>query len=234
LGLPPGAIVADVGAGSGNYSRALAERGYRVKAVEPSVVMREQAAPHPGVESVEGMAEEIPLADGAANGLINVLSFHHYIDPTRALREMARVVRGGPILLFTFDHRASERFWLADYFPGIWSAALTAFPPLGELAALVAGATGREVISEVFALPHDLQDLFMAAAWRRPHLYLDLVVRANISAFGVADPDEVQSGVTRLAEDLETGEWRLRYGEVLEREALDLGYCFLVARPPAP
>src|SRR5262245_672687 len=81
LGLPPGAVVADLGAGTGNYSRALAELGYRVKAIEPSVVMREQAETHPGVEFIAGTAEEIPLADGSADGLINLLSFHHYADP---------------------------------------------------------------------------------------------------------------------------------------------------------
>ncbi|MEQ8954056.1 MAG: class I SAM-dependent methyltransferase, partial [Gammaproteobacteria bacterium] len=35
LQLPPGSRLIDVGAGSGNYSFALAEMGYRITAVEP-------------------------------------------------------------------------------------------------------------------------------------------------------------------------------------------------------
>src|SRR5262245_25113579 len=61
LDLPKGSAIADVGAGSGNYGRALADRGFTVKAVEPSKVMREQAAVHAGVEWLPGVAESLPL-----------------------------------------------------------------------------------------------------------------------------------------------------------------------------
>lgn len=46
LGLTEGSIVADIGAGTGNYSNALADLGYRIKAVEPSEEMRKQAKPN--------------------------------------------------------------------------------------------------------------------------------------------------------------------------------------------
>lgn len=49
LALPPGAVVADLGAGTGTYTNALAERGFCMVAVESSAVMRGQATAHPNV-----------------------------------------------------------------------------------------------------------------------------------------------------------------------------------------
>ncbi|HOZ61401.1 MAG TPA: class I SAM-dependent methyltransferase, partial [Smithellaceae bacterium] len=54
LGLPEGSVVVDVGAGTGNYSNALAASGYKLKAVEPSEVMRRQAVPSLNVEWLAG------------------------------------------------------------------------------------------------------------------------------------------------------------------------------------
>ena len=44
LDLPAGSVIADIGAGVGNYANALADQGFKVQAVEPSAEMREQAA----------------------------------------------------------------------------------------------------------------------------------------------------------------------------------------------
>jgi 2-polyprenyl-3-methyl-5-hydroxy-6-metoxy-1,4-benzoquinol methylase len=44
------AEISDVGAGTGNYSCALARRGYTIKAIEPSIVMRSQAEQREAVE----------------------------------------------------------------------------------------------------------------------------------------------------------------------------------------
>jgi precorrin-6B methylase 2 len=43
LRLPPGALLADIGAGTGNYANAMAAAGYQINAVEPSAAMRAQA-----------------------------------------------------------------------------------------------------------------------------------------------------------------------------------------------
>ena len=50
LDVPSGSAIADVGAGTGNYSCALARRGYTIKAIEPSNVMRSQAETAKSVE----------------------------------------------------------------------------------------------------------------------------------------------------------------------------------------
>jgi protein-L-isoaspartate O-methyltransferase len=68
LRLPPGARIADVGAGTGNYSNALADCGYIIKAIEPSQSMRRQAASRPGVCWIavvgNNVMKQAPLACG--------------------------------------------------------------------------------------------------------------------------------------------------------------------------
>ncbi|MCA1728134.1 MAG: class I SAM-dependent methyltransferase [Actinobacteria bacterium] len=123
LGPPKNGAVVDVGAGTGNYSAALARLGYRVVAVEPSTTMRSQAEDIPGVHWMAGTAERLPLPDGHAHGVVCVLALHHFADAGTALSEMQRVARGGPVVIFTFDPRAGRRLWFEDYFPELWRQA---------------------------------------------------------------------------------------------------------------
>ncbi len=156
-----------------------------------------------------------------------MLALHHFSDPEAALSEMRRVAGGGPIVIFTFDPRAGEPFWFAEYFPELWREAHEAFPPLGGIVELLErGSGGRVGVSE-FPLPHDLRDGFAAAGWRRPEMYLDASVRAAMSCFALADRPVVEDGVRRLGRDLNSGAWRERHGSILGREEFDAGYRFL-------
>src|SRR4029453_1778439 len=229
LNLPAGSTIADIGAGSGNYSRALAARGFAVKAVEPSRVMRDQALPHPRIEWLPGVAEAIPLPDRSVGGVVSVLIYHHLKSPQQAVCEMARVA-DGTIVMLTLDPRLEQRLWLRDYFPEVFAADTAAFPPTAAGEELFNNA-GLVAASSVFMVPHDMRDMFLAAAWRRPHLYLDPEIRAGMSIFAFADPRAVDIGVARLRADLESGAWRQRYAGLLELHAYDGGYRFVVARP---
>ncbi len=83
LGLPVGSVVADIGAGTGNYTNGLAEYGYKMKAIEPSEEMRNQALFSENVEYMDGSAESIPLADNSVDGVVSTLaitSFPSMID----------------------------------------------------------------------------------------------------------------------------------------------------------
>jgi ubiquinone/menaquinone biosynthesis C-methylase UbiE len=79
--------IADIGAGTGSYALALAEFGYSVFAIEPSVTMRNQAISHPAIEWLDGSAENLPLADRSVEAVIIMLAFHHFLDYLQALRE---------------------------------------------------------------------------------------------------------------------------------------------------
>jgi ubiquinone/menaquinone biosynthesis C-methylase UbiE len=117
LNLPEKSIVCDIGAGTGNYSNALADSGYRIKAIEPSIVMWEQAKPNKAVEWFSGTADSIPLKDRSADGLISTFAVQHFPDISAAASEMWRVCGDNSIIILTVDPRKGEHFWLHDYFP---------------------------------------------------------------------------------------------------------------------
>lgn len=230
LELPSGSAIADVGAGTGNYSRALAKRGYAVKAIEPSNVMRSQAETAKSVEWLPGTAESIPLPTGSVVAAMGIFSFHHFHDPAAGLAEMARVSKGGTVLLFTFDPREASGFWFSDYFPDIWRSAFSAFPPIGEVSKMVCASTKSLATIHSFELPQNLADLVAAAGWCRPEIYLDASIRSCMSAFSLADANTVAQGVRVLAKDLQSGLWDKKYGHLRSCNTLDVGYRFVKSK----
>lgn len=227
LQLPPGSTIADIGAGTGGYSRAIAERGFLVYAVEPSEVMRSQAVPHPQVRWLDGYAEAIPLPDNSVDAAICILALHHFIDLEAALQEMNRVVKGA-IALFTFDSQARKDFWLDDYFPFLWESDESSFFPINYIISFIQTSFKKKVDVFSFPLPPDLTDLFIAAGWQRPEIYLKSEIRAVMSTFALTDPQLVEVGVKQLQADLMSGKWQERYSEYMELKEFDFGYRFLV------
>lgn len=111
--MQPDAEVLDVGAGSGRASVPLAQRGYRVIALEPSEAMRSlglqrAAAFGNRLEFVGGTAEETGRPAGSADLIVCAQAFH-WVDPARGLREFARVLRPGGGLAIFWNDRDQER-----------------------------------------------------------------------------------------------------------------------------
>jgi ubiquinone/menaquinone biosynthesis C-methylase UbiE len=82
LALTPvaGLALVDVGCGAGKSSRALAEAGARVLAVEPDPIQaakNREAPPTPGVDFVEARAERLPVEAGSMDGVVFFRSLHH-------------------------------------------------------------------------------------------------------------------------------------------------------------
>jgi SAM-dependent methyltransferase len=100
-GLAPGKTIVDVGAGTGKLTRLLPQTGARVVAVEPLPEMRKKLVEVvPGVEALDGTAEELPLQDASADVIAAAQAFH-WFDFDRALPELHRVLRpGGRLVLF--------------------------------------------------------------------------------------------------------------------------------------
>jgi hypothetical protein len=78
-------------------------------------------------------------------------------------------------------------------------------------------------------VPADCTDGFTAAYWRRPNVYLDEAIRANMSTFALLDGRLVADGVARLARDLTDRSWHSRYASLLTLPELDVGYRLVVA-----
>lgn len=207
------ASVINVGAGAGSYEPA----DRIVQAVEPSELMISQR-PRDGAPCVRGSAESLPFNADAFDAAMAVLTIHHWSDWRAGLKEMRRVALRR-IVLLTFDAEASD-FWLTrDYFPDLMALDRRIMPALDDLAQELGPFQAAPV-----CIPHDCVDGFLGAYWRRPHLYLDPMVRRSMSSFARIDADK---GLKRLASDLRSGAWRERYAHLLALEELDVGYRLL-------
>jgi ubiquinone/menaquinone biosynthesis C-methylase UbiE len=101
--------VLDVGCGTGLMSARLTASGRRVTGIDLSAAMIARARRRRGVnhEFIEGDAENLPVASGSFDAVVNLISFHHYPNPTRALAEFHRVLRpGGRLVLIAFDRQS--------------------------------------------------------------------------------------------------------------------------------
>lgn len=207
--------VLNVGAGAGSYE----PHDRRVVAVEPSITMIRQR-PRSAALVVRASGTALPFRDQKFDASSAILTIHHWPDRTKGLDELRRAARQRTVIL-TWDP-AAPGFWLTDYFPEILEIDRRIFPSLEELQR----GLGRAAVFDL-PIPHDCTDGFLGAYWRRPRAYLDATVRAAISTFGkLAD---VERGLSRLRRDLDSGEWRRRYGAVLGEINLDLGYRLVVA-----
>lgn len=105
-------LAVDVAAGTGLFTRPLAARVPHVVAIEPDPQMRAVLAERsPGVEVLEGTGESIPLPDASADALF-VSSAWHWLDPDRALPEIARVLRDGGRLGVLWTSRDRNIEWV--------------------------------------------------------------------------------------------------------------------------
>ena len=103
------ARVLDVGCGTGLMSARLSASGRRVCGVDLSAGMIERARcrVQPGLEFIQGDAECLPVASGDYDAVVNLISFHHYPNPSLALSEFRRVLRpGGRLVLIAFDRNS--------------------------------------------------------------------------------------------------------------------------------
>lgn len=231
LRLRQGSLIADVGAGTGNYACALADLGLRISAVEPSTIMRRQSRKHELVTWFEGVAEKLPLDDASQDGVVCVLAYHHFSSGRQAVREMIRVCPRGAIVIFACDPSLAEQtWWLNDYFPEVWQQARNTCPTAGSILDDFAAA-GRQAVSIPFLIPSDLQDCFAAVGWRRPAMYLDPQVRSCISSFACLESERIAMGLNLLRTDLQNGEWHQKNSHLTALDEIDWGYRLIVSRP---
>jgi SAM-dependent methyltransferase len=205
----------NVGAGAGSYEPATT-----VLAIEPSRVMAAQR-PATAAPVWVGGAEALPLADGSVDAALAVLTIHHWADLATGIAEMRRVARRTVIL--TWDWDVTARFWLYRYLPEAAERDRALAVPIDTLRSLVGPLDVR-----VVPVPHDCQDGFLGAFWRRPGAYLDPVVRANISSLARLT-ERSDGGLARLAADIESGRWATEHADLLDLDRLDVGYRLVVA-----
>lgn len=129
-GVKAGDQVADVGAGTGIFSRLLLDQGLAVLAVEPNADMRiaaEQAVSPMRLaqfRSVAASAEETTLADAEVDAVVCAQAFH-WFEPAATKAEFARIVKpGGTVSLIWNRRDVSGSTFAMEY-----EALLHAFAP---------------------------------------------------------------------------------------------------------
>lgn len=118
-GVPPGARVADIGAGTGIATRAWLRRGHPVIAVEPNAAMREalvaDLAGEPGLGTTDGSAEATGL-EPASIDLVSSAQAFHWFEPDASRREWARILRPDGLACVFWNSRLPDASpFLRDY-----------------------------------------------------------------------------------------------------------------------
>jgi SAM-dependent methyltransferase len=212
--------VVNVGAGTGAYEPADRE----VLAVEPSATMIAQR-PRGSAPVIHATAEELPLEDDSFDAALAVNTVHHWLELPAGLRELRRVARRR-IVIFLRDPRRGASFWLVeDYLPVLENS-----ERISSIVETIEQELGPITEAPV-PLPRDCRDGLFSAYWARPERYLDPETRRNISNFALADDADLTEGLARLADDLDSGAWDRRYGQLRSLAELDLGHRLLVAEP---
>ncbi len=102
LGEGSGALL-DLGCGTGVYSVALAERGWKVTGVDLSEDMLRRARDR-GVSVVSADATDLPFGDGSFDAAVSIFTHSDFDDFPAAVREVARVLREGAPFVYIGVH----------------------------------------------------------------------------------------------------------------------------------
>lgn len=100
--------VADIGAGTGVFSRQLLDAGLAVCAVEPNPDMRREAqmalSGYPGFVCINGTAEATTLPTASVDALSCAQAFH-WFDVERVVPEFRRILRPGGVVCLIWNNQ---------------------------------------------------------------------------------------------------------------------------------
>lgn len=158
--VPGGALrAADIGAGTGKFTRELLHRCTEVTAVDPSGDMLSVLGQHlPAVTRVQGTAEASGLGTASAD-VVTIAQAWHWCDPESASAEAARIlVRGGVLGLVwnqldvsvPWVHRLSRIMHAGDVFRPSYRPALG--PQFSEPESMVVPWTQALPVSDIIEL----------------------------------------------------------------------------------
>ena len=165
--------VLEIGAGTGILTRLLAERVDHLIAVEPDDRMRAVLAQADGrIEVLAGQAEKIPAGSTSVDVVI-AQSAWHWVDESRAIPEVARVLRpGGRLsLVWTGPDRS------VDWMRSLWAGGIIFSPD--EKTEVDSRRKRRHLVNvDVGGTSPFLQPETKLFRWTRPMAKADLVALA--------------------------------------------------------
>jgi 2-polyprenyl-6-hydroxyphenyl methylase/3-demethylubiquinone-9 3-methyltransferase len=101
-----GRALLDAGCGTGLFSRAAAERGAAVTSMDVGERLLAEVAKKCDTTRVVGDVAAMPFSDGSFDVVICTEVIEHTVEPRAAVRELARVVRPGGLLVVTTPNHA--------------------------------------------------------------------------------------------------------------------------------
>ncbi len=171
-----GANLLDLGCGLGGYSKALAERGFQVSALDvvPDYVDRARSLGVPA-ELYDG--RRLPLDDDAVDTVVLLEVIEHLEDPEDLLREARRVARSGVVLS---TPNCTQSF---DPVPVEFSHMLDVdhkqFFTVDSLRDLLDGVFGSCVVEQAAPLDRNLSGLVLPRPLRPLYRWLDRAGRVK-------------------------------------------------------
>jgi ArsR family transcriptional regulator len=123
--IPSGLTVADIGTGTGGMLPLLSEFAEKIVAVDISQEMLRRAkarARAMGLENVDFLKadlRDLPLEDASVDAAFATLVLHHAPHPGAAVKEIARILRPGRVLVVV-DLCAHRHEWLRDEQGDVW------------------------------------------------------------------------------------------------------------------
>ncbi|MGL5889670.1 MAG: class I SAM-dependent methyltransferase [Bacteroidia bacterium] len=122
----PGAVVADIGAGTGISAQLFAANNHRVFAVEPNQPMREAGqdflANQPLVSWHNGTAQTTGLPDSCADAVVAAQAWH-WFDTPETVAEFRRILKPGAQVILIWNDRITS----GDGFSEVYEDALRYF-----------------------------------------------------------------------------------------------------------
>ncbi|MBI5412495.1 class I SAM-dependent methyltransferase [Candidatus Peregrinibacteria bacterium] len=119
IGLKPGWAVADIGAGTGLFSRLLLENGNTVYCVEPNAAMRQEGAAflkgYPKCAWVDGAAEDTTLPAHSMDVVTCAQAFH-WFNPEKTKKEFVRIAKkGAPVVLLWSSRKNDQNDFMREH-----------------------------------------------------------------------------------------------------------------------
>ena len=228
VGIKSNAVFLDVACGTGNYTCELAALGGHWHGIDISEVMLKQAAEkNSSIQLRVAGVDALPFQDRYFNGVVCTLAIHHFPELVQPFREVWRVLDRGKFVIFTAFPEQMENYWLCNYFPEMMRRAIEKMPCRDSVSEALESAGFKFDNIHPFHVTNQLQDLFLYSWKENPLLYLNPVVRSNISSFATLCPtEELQKGLSSLRSDLDSG----KFSDVLQRYPSHHGdYAYVVA-----